>query len=67
VALPEKYRAFDALLHRVDRFPIIPRLKALVALTWWLAWAETTIAQETQIETDLRMLVGIPDELTTDH
>lgn len=65
--MPEKYRAFEALLHRADRLPALPRLQALIALTWWLAWAETTIAQEIRIKTDLRMLVEIPDELTTDH
>ena len=64
---PEEYLVFEALLHRADRFPPLPRLEALTALTWWLAWAESTIAHESQIEADLQMLAQLwpaEDEMT---
>jgi hypothetical protein len=71
-----EYRRLESLLHFIDPLPPVPRLKLIVVLAWWLAWAEATTAHVKYIYADLRILVRrwpgaqisedieLPDEMT---
>ncbi len=53
---PASYRDFEAALRAADHLSPLARLKAIVALTWWLTWAEDLSARVRYVYEDIRIL-----------
>ena len=73
---PTEYRRFESLLRFIDPLSTKPRLKLILILTWWLAWAERTTARVKYVYADFPIVarlwpgvrisedVELPDDMT---